>query len=221
VEAREAKDVVRRGYDRASARYDEEYDGHTKYAAWLGQLAERLPAGSTVLDLGCGSGLPVARDLAAAGMRVVGVDFSDVQIQRAHELVPAAEFLRADITAVGFASESFDAVVSFYALIHLPLDDQRPLLRRVAGWLRPGGLFVATTGHQGGTSYEDDWLGSGAPMWWSEADVATYRSWIDQSGLLIDREEFVPEGDSGHALFWAHRPPPRGCAPRRQDCWRQ
>jgi SAM-dependent methyltransferase len=143
--------------------------------------------------------------LAAAGCHVTGVDISDVQVRRARELVPTAEFLRADISAVGFEAESFDAVVSFFALIHLPLDDQLPLLCRIAGWLRPGGLFLATTGYEAWTGYEDNWLDGGAPMWWSVADVATYRSWIAQAGLVVDREEFVPEDDGGHALFWASR----------------
>ena len=214
METEDTKDVVRRGYDAVSARYDKEFGGETKYSGWLREVSKRIPAGGAVLDLGCGSGLPVARDLTAAGYRITGVDFSEVQIRRARELVPDAEFLRADISSVDFGAESFDAVVSFFALIHLPLDDQLPLLRRVVRWLRPGGLFVATTGYWAWTGYEKDWLGGGAPMWWSHADVATYRSWIDQAGLLIDREEFVPEGDGGHALFWASRPTvPRAHAP--------
>jgi SAM-dependent methyltransferase len=197
---------VRRGYDAVSVRYDQEYGGETKYSAWLSELGERIPPGGGVLDLGCGSGLPVARDLSAAGFRVTGVDFSEVQIRRASELVPAAEFLRADISSVDFGSESFDAVVSFFALIHIPLDEQLPLLRRIAGWLRPGGVFAATAGYWAWTGYEDNWLDGGAPMWWSHADLATYRNWIGQAGLLIDSEEFVPESDGGHALFWTSRP---------------
>lgn len=200
------KDVVRRGYDAVSARYDEAYGAETKYGTLLDELCQRIPAGGTVLDLGCGSGIPVARTLAAAGYRVIGVDISEVQIGRAREHVPAAEFIQADVTAVAFDAESFDAVVSFYALIHIPLTEQPPLLRNIAGWLRPGGFFVATTGQGAWTGTEENWLGGGAPMWWSHADADTNRQWIEQVGLTVERQEFIPEADSGHALFWARRP---------------
>jgi hypothetical protein len=43
-------------------------------------------------------------------------------------------------------------------------------------------------------------------MWWSHADAATYRDWITEAGLRVESEAFVPEGDSGHQLFWARRP---------------
>lgn len=68
--------------------------------------------------------MPLARDPAAAGgYRVTGVDFSAVQVGRARQLVPAAVFVQADATQVSFQPASFDAVVSLYALIHLPLDE--------------------------------------------------------------------------------------------------
>lgn len=38
------------------------------------------------------------------------------------------------------------------------------------------------------------------------ADAATNRKWIAAAGLTVEREEFLPEGEGGHALFWAHRP---------------
>ena len=103
------REVVRRGYDALSVRYDEEYGGETKYRAWLGELRERIPAGGKVLDLGCGSGIPVARDLSEAGYRVTGIDISEVQIRRARELVPRAEFVRADITTAELDLGSFDS----------------------------------------------------------------------------------------------------------------
>jgi 2-polyprenyl-3-methyl-5-hydroxy-6-metoxy-1,4-benzoquinol methylase len=217
VVTEDPREVVRRGYDALSDRYDEHYDGPAKYRAWLGELRGRLPAGRAVLDLGCGNGLPVARDLAATGCRVTGVDISDVQIRRARELVPQAEFVRADVTAIDFTPASFDAVICLFVLIHLPLEDQPSLLGRIASWLRPGGLFLASTGYRAWTGVDENWLGGGVPMWWSQADAATYRSWITQAGLSVEREEFAPEGDTGHALFWASRPSALqpGCPPGR------
>jgi SAM-dependent methyltransferase len=199
------KELVRRGYDALSLRYDQAYGAETKYQSWIRELSGRIPGGGTVLDLGCGSGVPVARALSAAGHYVTGVDISDVQIRRARELVPQAEFIRADATAVDFAPASFNAVVSFYALIHIPLDEQLPLLRKVAGWLRPGGWFLGTTGYRAWTGVDEDWLGGGTAMWWSHSDAATNRAWITQAGLTVEEEEFVPEGEGGHALFWARR----------------
>ena len=199
------KQVVRRGYDVLSRRYDETTGADTKYRSWIDELIAHLEAGSRILDVGCGSGVPVARELAAAGHHVTGVDISEVQIQRARELVPQAEFINADATSLTFPAESFDAVVSLYALIHLPLDEQQELLAKIATWLRPGGWFLCTTGQTAWTGTDEDWMDGGARMWWSHADADTNRTWIEQAGLTIERQEFVAEGSGGHALFWARR----------------
>jgi SAM-dependent methyltransferase len=198
-----AKDLVRRGYDALSARYDEAFNGETKYGPWLEELLTRLTTPSRILDLGCGSGVPVALTLAGAGHQVTGVDISEVQVKRARERVPAATFLQADASKLDFPRGGFDAVLCLYALIHIPLDEQQALLGRVADWLRPGGLFVATVGSTAWTGAEENWLGGEVPMWWSQADALTTRTWIEQAGFTIEREEQVPEGTNSHTLLWA------------------
>ncbi|WP_051856458.1 MULTISPECIES: class I SAM-dependent methyltransferase [Streptomyces] len=205
----ECKALVRRGYDVLGARYDEVFGSETKYGAWLGVLRERLRGrADEVLDLGCGGGVPVARELVAAGHRVVGVDISGEQVRRARRRVPGrrARFVRADAVELDFAPGSFDAVVCLYALIHIPVAEQPGLLGRIASWLRPGGLLVATTGSVALTGTDPDWLGGGVPMWWSQAGAADYRGWLEASGMCVEDERFVPEGDGGHTLFLAHRP---------------
>lgn len=200
------KDVVRRGYDALSYRYRGDDEEPEYYATWLARLRERVPAGGAVLDLGCGCGVPLARDLAGAGYAVTGVDLSAVQVERARRLVPSARFLQADVTEVEFPAASFDAVVCLYTLIHLPLDEQPALLGRIGRWLGHGGWLLATAGYRAWTGTQDHWLGGDTPMWWSHADAATYRSWIEQAGLSIVIQDVVPEGDGAHALFWARRP---------------
>jgi 2-polyprenyl-3-methyl-5-hydroxy-6-metoxy-1,4-benzoquinol methylase len=201
------KDLVRRGYDALSYHYRAEDDDDAgERGEWIGRLIPRVPAGGAVLDLGCGCGLPVARALVRAGFAVTGVDLSGVQIERAQRLVPEARFVRADATEVSFPAHGFDAVVSLYMFIHLPMAEQAPLIRRIAQWLRPGGILLATTGHTAWTGTEPDWLGGGAPMWWSHPDAATYRGWFEAGGLRVLSQDFVPEGGGGHALFWCQRP---------------
>jgi SAM-dependent methyltransferase len=197
------KDVVRQGYDRVSRAYRSDVgENAQEYAAWLRELAPLLEPGAPVLDLGCGCGIPVARDLAT-WFRVTGVDVSEVQIERARSLVPQAEFLCADMTQVDFAPGSFAAVVAFYSIIHVPLEEQPDLLRKVRRWLRPGGYFMATVGHTAWTGTEDNWLVSGATMFWSHTDAPTYHRWLAESGFSVLWSRFVPEGNSGHTLLLA------------------
>jgi hypothetical protein len=67
------------------------------------------------------------------------------------------------------------------------------------------GIVLATVGWDACSGSDGDWLGGGAEMWWSQADQATYRVWLEAVGLEVVQSSFVPEGDTGHALFWARR----------------
>ena len=70
--------------------------------------------------------------------------------------------------ALSFPAETYAAVVSFYAIIHVPLAEHEELFHRIARWLRPSGVLLATVGHSAWTGSEDDWLGvPGATMAWS------------------------------------------------------
>lgn len=202
------RDLVRRGYDAISETYRSD-DGQaagssaedvSRYARWVAELAALLPAGARVLDLGCGAGIPATRELTERGLQVIGVDFAAVQLRRARRLVPAASLVQADMTALALRPASVDAVVSFYALIHVPLPDQQALFPRIRGWLRPGGYLLAIVGAQRWTGTER-YLG--ADMFWEHADTASYLRWFRAAGLVPVRNRFIPEGDSGHALILA------------------
>jgi SAM-dependent methyltransferase len=202
------RDLVRRGYDAISVAYRSD-DGQptsssaedvSRYAGWVDELASLLPSRAAVLDLGCGAGLPATRELTDRGLRVLGLDFSAVQLSRARRLVPAASLVQADMTALQLQAGSVDAVVSFYALIHVPLEDQRALFPRIRCWLRHGGYLLAITG-------ADRWTGTdtylGAAMFWDHADTATYLRWLTSARLEPVWHRYIPEGDSGHCLILA------------------
>ncbi|MER5910847.1 class I SAM-dependent methyltransferase [Streptomyces sp. NPDC001982] len=133
-------------FDALGNRYDEAFphkEGQVAAAEWL---VESLPAGSRVLDLGCGTGLPTARRLADSGLKVVGVDLSGGMVALARENVPGAEFHQVDIADLRPGGPQdlgrFDAVASFFSLLMLPRAEIPLALRTVHHLLVPGGLFV-------------------------------------------------------------------------------
>lgn len=206
------KEIVRSGYDNVSQAYrgdaiELSNPEHLRYIGWVNELLPALPAGAAVLDLGCGNGVPTARLLADAGYAVTGADLSPVQVRRAQALVPQAHFICADMTELTFPPTTFAAVVAFYAIIHVPLVQQPGLFAAIYGWLQAGGYLLATVGAEAWTGVEQDWLDvAGTSMYWSHADVATYRRWLEEQGFSIEWIRFIPEGQGGHCLLLAQKP---------------
>jgi SAM-dependent methyltransferase len=186
------QDIVAAGYDVVAERYatwQSAVVGDPR-AGYVERLLDLLPTSPDILEIGCGAGIEPSPTFARVG-RLTGVDISQAQIERARRALPSAELLHADITTAAFPAGSFDAVVALYVLTHIPAAALPALLERIAGWLRPGGLLLATFGT--GPSEEvvvDDWLG--APMYFSGFDEATNEHLVEAAGLTIVESRTVP-----------------------------
>jgi SAM-dependent methyltransferase len=195
--ARDPKEIVARGYDAIALRYAQ-WAGSVRSPTveWLRELDSHLPAGSDVLDLGCGRGVPVTRELARRH-RVTGVDLSAAQIELARHHVPEASFVHADVVELDVAAASVDAVAALYLFGHIPLAEQPALIARIGSWLRPGGFFLATVGAgEGGESVESDWLG--VPMFFASLESDRYLSLLHEAHLEPVRDEVVVQHEPGH-----------------------
>ncbi|WP_369251563.1 class I SAM-dependent methyltransferase [Streptomyces sp. R41] len=133
-------------FDAIGDRYDEAFphkEGQVSAGQWL---IESLQAGSRVLDLGCGTGVPTARQLAAAGFEVVGVDLSGGMVRLAREYVPGVTFHQLDLADLRPGGPRdlgrFDAVAAFFSLLMLPRGEIPLALRTIHHLLVPGGLFA-------------------------------------------------------------------------------
>lgn len=203
------KEIVRTGYDALSLLYRKDAEEPPNHQKWTSLVLSILPSPPTrVLDIGCGCGVPIARDLANMGCTVTGVDLSAVQIDRARNLVPRGTFIQADITSPSLADmlgdTKFSAIIALYVLIHIPVGEQEALMHKLSGWLVDGGYCIMTTGITPWTDELGGWLGAdeSVKMWWSQAGVNDYRRWAKESGFEILRDEHVPEeGNEGHQFF--------------------
>jgi len=170
--------------------------------AALEDLASLLPSGAAVLDLGCGAGVPVTRWLADRSFAVTGVDVSARQLDLARKNVPAGTFLKADMTELTFAPESFDAAVAFHSIIHVPRAEHLALLESIHRWLRPEGVFLATMSVSENEGREEDWEGWGAPMVWSHYDGEANVAMLRGVGFEIQYAEPRTGPGTGDAETW-------------------
>lgn len=196
------KAIIESGYDAMAERYlsafgeDVPDDPRVRF---VGELGGHLRDGARVLELGCGAGIP-ATALLAQRFDVLGVDISAGQLALAAQRVPAASFLKADMTDLDLPAESFDAVTAFYSFNHIPRAEQRPLLDRIAGWLRPGGLLLASFGRGGSADDVEPWLG--VPMFFASHDPATNIRHLAEAGFTALLDEMVSMQTSMGSETW-------------------
>jgi SAM-dependent methyltransferase len=199
------RQIVAAGYDRIAERYaDWAINAVVDEARprYVSLILDRLAPGADVLELGCGGGGSTTRQLADR-FALMGVDISSRQIELARRNLPAARFIHADLAELDLTPASFDAVVAFYTLTHLPHGELPAALQKIGSWLRPGGLFVATLGARSDPgTVEPDWLG--APMYFSGYGVDENRRFVERASLDIEsaQVETIFEDGEPVAFLW-------------------
>lgn len=129
-------------FDNIGERYDQAFphkEGQVAAGDWL---IGQLEAGDRVLDAGCGTGVPTARQLLAAGLSVTGIDISEVMLALARQNVPGADLRQLDLTEIGQELGRFDAAVAFFSLLMLPRAEIPAVLARLRDVLVPAGLLA-------------------------------------------------------------------------------
>lgn len=185
------KDAVKVGYDKIAKRYLEERSRDSEDVHLLDDLIARLPVNAKVLDAGCGAGVPVTQRLSEK-FQVTGVDFSEAQIELARKNVPNAEFICEDMTKLDFRDETFDAICSYYAIIHIPREEHQSLLINFHRMLKSGGLALLCLGAEHLIDdIDENFLGT--LMYWSHFDSETYFEMLKQVGFQTVWSKYIAD----------------------------
>ncbi|MEX0349098.1 MAG: trans-aconitate 2-methyltransferase [Paracoccaceae bacterium] len=116
---------------------------------WLDRFMERLPVPADILDLGCGSGHPIASYFLDLGHRVVGMDASRGMIRIARSERPRGDWRVGDMRSLDL-TERFDGIIGWNSFFHLTQGEQRDVLPHLAGYLRARGALLLTVGPEAG-----------------------------------------------------------------------
>lgn len=145
-------------YERRHGDGDGRETGREEIAAALDRFTGRLPAGGTVLDVGCGPGWETAA-FDASGYDMVGLDRTGAFCRQAAERAPG-RVLQGDMRALPIPDDTVAGIWACASLLHLPREDVQGTLQGFGRGLEPGGhcwlTVKAGEGTTTGDGYEDD-----------------------------------------------------------------
>jgi SAM-dependent methyltransferase len=174
-------------------------DGMTKL--WHDRFIAALPSAANVLDLGCGSGYPVAQHMAQRGLHVTGVDSSPTLISLCRERLPDREWLVGDMRSLQLPRE-FDGVLAWDSFFHLRPDDQRRMFNMFAGHSAPSAVLMFNSGP---AHVEAVGEYRGDPLYHASLSPDEYTALLDSIGFEVIAHAVEDWQTGGGRTVWLTR----------------
>ncbi|BBH46098.1 methyltransferase [Pseudomonas sp. KU43P] len=187
-------------YDRNASTWNDLRGNRLTERKWVERFHALLQPSSTVLDLGCGSGQPVARYLIEAGMSMVGVDSSTHMIALCAERFPDQHWLQADMRTLSLNTQ-FAGILAWNSFFHLKPDDQRLMFPIFQQHAAPGALLMFTSGPSFGEALGEF---QGETLYHASLDPQEYRAQLADHGFEV-LDHILEDKASGGLTVWLAR----------------
>ncbi|MFW9994221.1 MAG: class I SAM-dependent methyltransferase [Candidatus Odinarchaeota archaeon] len=202
---KDMREIVEKGYEEGD--YQSYYRLTSKLTRrekrFFTKLIDLIPEGGTILDLGSGTGIPYDRFLVKRGFKVTGIDISSKHVKMARENVLGANYIKGDFTRIDLPIGIYDAVVSFYAVFHVPRNEHAELFKRIHAVLRDRGIIIVTMGVYDEELTINDFIGS--TMAWSSFPADKNLRIIEEAGFKLLLVEEQQEKDEHHLWVLARK----------------
>ncbi len=197
----DAAKLIQRHYERHAL----SWDADRRAASWTDKpFIERflsfLPPGATILDLGCGGGVPVALEMVARGFRVTGVDSSQTLISLCRTRMPDQEWIIGDMRSLALGRR-FHGITAWDSFFHLPHQDQRQMFRIFELHAAPAAILIFNAGPAHGEA-----MGSyrGDPLYHASLDASEYQALLTDIGFELI-EHSINDLARGGRILWLAR----------------
>lgn len=162
---------------------------------YLDIFISHLATDAKVLDVGCGSGHPIASYLIENGLQVTGLDSSKELLNIASKKCPKMKRIYGDIRTVAI-EEKYDGIMEWWCLFHIPKPDHGKMITRFAQWLKIGGILEFTTGDHEYEAKSSDMLDQELAFY--SLDPLLYEKYLKENGFKI----LLRESDQETHLVW-------------------
>ncbi len=192
-----SKNKVYEEYEHIHEWFDAHRDKSLMEKEYLDLILANSPKQATVLDLGCGTGEPLAAFFIDQGYHVTGVDGSTKMIALCKARFPEQTWLCADMREIDL-HQQFDVILAWHSFFHLPQSDQRKMFAKFAMHLKPGAVLAFTSGPAADEVWSDN---GGQNLYHASLSIAEYQSLLKQNGLEVLLHK-VEDPDCGEATTW-------------------
>ncbi|MEL7117343.1 MAG: methyltransferase domain-containing protein [Pseudomonadota bacterium] len=187
-------------YDAVADTFAKERNKSLFERPWLDRFLAHVRPPRRVLDIGCGTGQPIARYLVDRRADVTGVDGAAAMIAHFAKNVPTARAVHADMRQMALGAR-FDGLLAWNSFFHLSQSDQRAMFGVFQAHAAPGAVLMFTSGHHAG---EVTGQAGGQPVYHASLDPDEYRSLLAAHGFSVLR--YAPEDPETHShTIWLAR----------------
>ena len=184
--SKEIIDEIRLGYNKAAENYQHLVDQNRSSIPIYQDFKRMILKEWKVVELGCGDGLPIGRDLIDSDYNYQGIDLSDSQIVLARNKNPnhKENFKQDEMFSFCRDTEnnSLGGLVSMFAIFHLPRIHHVELFTEILRILKPGAPIMFTCHPNGWEGTQSDWL-SAPEMYWSHFSYSWYDKTLRELGF--------------------------------------
>jgi SAM-dependent methyltransferase len=188
-------------YRRYALQWARDRGKHLFEKSWLDRFLALQPAGADILDIGCGSGEPIARYLIEHRHIVTGVDSSPEMIEICQGHFPVGDWRVADMRTL-VLGRHFDGILAWDSFFHLCPDDQRGMFAIFAAHAAPKAALMFTSGPAHGEAIGDY---QGEPLYHSSLDPNEYISLLDENGFDVVAHVAEDPTCGRHTIWLARR----------------
>jgi ubiquinone/menaquinone biosynthesis C-methylase UbiE len=201
-------------YDRVAEEYAQRIFDELQYKPLdrqlLDRLADSVPAGGIICDMGCGPG-QIARYLCDRGAQVIGVDLSAHMIAEAQQLNPDIEFRQGNMLALDVEDEAWAAIAAFYSIIHVPREEVMLALHEFKRVLQPGGLLLLAFHLGAEVLHVEEWWGQPVSADFVYFQAPEMQAYLQAAGFqmedLIERPPYPDVEHQSHRAYILARKP--------------
>jgi len=196
---RQAADTIADLYERHAKLWDTSRGKTLFERSWLDRFADLVPQGGPILDIGCGSGEPLARHFIESGYAVTGIDSSPSLIDMCRTRFPNSDWQVADMRHLPLG-RSFDGLIAWDSFFHLTSEDQRRMFPLFRTHSKPGTALMFTSGPAHGEAMG---VFVGEPLYHSSLSPDEYRALLAEHGFTVVAHKAEDPTCGNHTVWLA------------------